>query len=88
MIAIKAIVDGSGDWALDVLGVPYGGHNNGRDVDGEFFTPKTLLHADKYGLPTATVYHSFNDAGDGLTEEVEYVGKATEFEDRSDGRWY
>jgi len=87
MITVKPIKSDSA-WELDVLGVPYGGHDNGRDSDAQYFDETTQLHADKYGLPTATVYHSLNDDGDGLTESVEYVGKATGYKDKPDGRWY
>ena len=46
VIAIK-----SGDaWELDVLGVPYGGPNNGRDSDGEHFSAQTKLYLDKYPI--------------------------------------
>ncbi len=75
MITVKTIKTGDA-WELDVLGIPYGGHDNGRDSDKQYFDETTQLHGDKYGLPTATVYHSLNDAGNGLTESVEYVGKA------------
>ena len=45
VIAIKS----DGDvWELDVLGVPYGGPNNGRDSDGEYFSAQTKLYLDKY----------------------------------------
>lgn len=87
MIRVKARLNGDA-WELDVLGVPYGGHNEGRDADDQFFDSTTKLHADKYGLPTATVYHSLKDDGSGLTESVEYVGRATGYEDKQDGRWY
>jgi len=87
MITVKPIKSDSA-WELDVLGIPYGGHDNGRDSDAQYFDETTQLHADKYGLPTATVYHSLNDDGNGLTDSVEYVGKATGYKDKPDGRWY
>jgi len=80
---IKAV----GDWTLDVLGVPFGGPDNGRDAQGEFFSHATEFHADKFGLPPVVYYHGYGDdkrpAG-----KPEYIGKAVSREERPDGIWY
>lgn len=85
--SVKALTGGdSGDWILDVRGVPWG--NPGvRDSDGEYFTPETHLHEDKFPTPPAVYYHGWNPTG-GNAHTPEYIGKTVSYEDRADGRWY
>jgi uncharacterized protein YoxC len=75
------------DWELDVLGVPYGGPDNGRDADGEYFDNATKLHDDKFPLPPAVYYHGFSEDGN-PSGSPEYIGKTVSFTDKPDGRWY
>lgn len=78
---IKAL----GDWEIEVLGIPYGNETD-RDSDGEYFTPDTKLHDDKYGLPPVVHYHGMNEKGQPVNPE--YIGRTLSYEDRDDGRWY
>lgn len=82
-ITIKAL----DDWTLEVLGIPYGGPNNGKDAHGEFFDADTNLHEDKFGLPPVVYYHGLSDGGipDGAPE---YIGRAVSSDRRHDGMWY
>jgi hypothetical protein len=80
-VFIKAL----GDWEVEVLGIPYGSEQE-RDSDGEYFTPQTALHEDKYGLPPAVHYHGM-DKGQRPTKP-EYIGRTLSYEDKPDGRWY
>ena len=32
------------EWRLEVLGVPFGGHLDGKDADGEYFSERTNIH--------------------------------------------
>ena len=85
VIAIKA---GDGDaWELDVLGVPFGGPDDGKDADGEYFDAETNLHEDKFGLPAIAYYHGGDDSGE-MAESPEYIGRALSSETRPDGVWY
>ena len=85
---VKALTGGEHDeWVLDVLGVPYGGPNNGKDSDGEYFSPQTKLHEDKYTLPPIVYYHGLTPDGK-PAGAPEYIGKAVSYEDRGEGRWY
>jgi len=83
----QARVKALGDWELEVLGLPYGGPQNGRDAQGEYFTPETRFHEDKYGLPPVVYYHGFTPDGqpDG---DPKYIGKTVARERRSDGVWF
>jgi HK97 family phage major capsid protein len=81
-ITVKALEGGeSGDWTLDVLGVPYGSPRD-RDADGEYFTPSTNLHEDKFELPPVVYFHGLK------SETPAYIGQTVDYEDRIDGRWY
>ncbi len=83
IIAIKA----AGDWELDVLGVPFGGPNGGRDSDGQFFSPNTNVYADQFPSPPVVYYHGYTPEGrpDG---DPQIIGKVTGIEKRQDGWWY
>ena len=79
---IKAV----GDWMLDVLGVPFGGPQNGKDKHGEFFSPRTELYLDKF-TPLALYYHGFTP--DGKPQgEPEIIGKVEKVTRAADGVWY
>lgn len=81
-MTIKAV----GDWVLDVLGVPFGGPVQGRDLHGECFTPSTKLHLDKFS-PLVLYYHAFDPAGLPQGEPVE-IGEIIAHEQRPDGWWF
>ena len=84
VIAIKS----SGDaWELDVLGVPYGGPNNGRDADGEYFSSQTKLYLDRYPTVPAVYYHGYDENG-APASEPQIIGKTTGYEVKQDGVWF
>ena len=83
MITVKA----AGDWELDVLGVPFGGPGD-RDSYGEYFSPETRLHDDKFPLPPIVYYHGYDPKTKKPTGQPEYIGKAISREARADGVWY
>jgi hypothetical protein len=47
VIAVKAAAGDGDTWELDVLGVPYGGPNGGRDSDGEYFSAQQQTNDNK-----------------------------------------
>ncbi len=59
--AIFGVVKAAGDWEIDVLANPYGGPNNGRDSDGEYFAPDTAFHETHIPYPPAVYYHGYGD---------------------------
>jgi hypothetical protein len=83
IISVKAL----GDWELEVLGCPYYGPDGGKDADGEYFSPDTKFHEDKYSLPPVVYYHGFTPEGR-PAGEPQYIGKAIGRETRQDGVWY
>jgi len=80
-LTVKALEGGdSGDWILDVLGVPYGSPTD-LDADGEYFNADSNLYESDFGLPPVFYFH-------GLKGDKQSIGKTVSYEDRSDGRWY
>ena len=77
----------AGDWALDVLGVPFGGPVRGRDAVGERFTPSTKIHQDLYPEIPAFYYHSYDSHGNPQGDPV-IIGKATYDHADERGHWY
>ena len=84
MSAYKIVAVKVGDeWVLDVLGVPF----NSTDSDGEYFTERTQIHADRYTNPLILYYHSYTEDGRPQGEPIA-IGKATSIERKHDGWWY
>jgi hypothetical protein len=82
---VRAIKAGD-DWTLDVLGVPFGGHNGGKDSDGEYFSASTNLYLDRY-TPVPLYYHGFDENGR-PHGEPQVLGKTVSHEKRADGWWF
>jgi hypothetical protein len=87
VIAVKAAAGDGDTWELDVLGVPYGGPNNGRDSDGEYFSAQTKLYLDKYPSVPAVYYHGYDENG-APASEPQIIGKTTGYEVKPDGVWF
>lgn len=83
---MRYAVKATGDWELDVLGVPFGDPGN-VDSDGEYFAADTRFHADKFALPPAVYYHGYEQKGQPSGSPA-YIGKAVSREVRGDGVWY
>lgn len=85
--AILGTVKAAGDWELDVLANPYGGPNNGRDADGQYFSPNTKFHEDQIPLPPVVYYHGYGDDKRpmGLPE---FIGKTIKRWVDAQGVWY
>src|SRR5574341_1022751 len=81
---IKAMMGESGEWELDVLGVPYGGPFGGRDAQGEFFTPQTDLWLERIPRRPVVYYHGLAEA----ERAPEIIGEETGWERREDGVWF
>ena len=79
-------VKATGDWELEVLGVPFGSPAD-RDSDGEYFTEETAIHADKYPAIPAVYYHGRNPDGS-QSKTPEYIGVAKYDRTDSRGHWY
>jgi hypothetical protein len=86
---VKAIIvkSDSGEWVLDVRGIPFGGPYDGKDAHGEYFSRETEFNLDQYPTPPVVYYHGFNPDGTPATEPV-FIGKTISHEIKSDGVWY
>lgn len=82
MNAIKAV----GDWELEVLGVPFGSPAQ-RDAHGEYFSPSTKFHEDKFGLPPAVYYHGYSENGK-PSGSPQYIGKTIRRWVDAKGVWF
>ncbi len=76
----KAMVDDepsikvAGDWELDILALPFGGPQDGKDLEGEFFDETTETHEDQFPTPPLVYYHGLDDKGK-PAGAPEYIGK-------------
>ena len=84
VIAIKS--DGDA-WELDVLGVPWGGPNGGKDSDGEYFDASTKLYLDRYATVPAVYYHGYDENGR-PAGEPQFIGKTTGYTVKDNGVWF
>lgn len=81
------VVKAAGDWELDVLGVPYGGPNGGKDADGEYFSAETKTYEDQFPNPPAVYYHGFSPDGKPMGEPA-IIGKVQRIWKDAKGWWY
>jgi 2'-5' RNA ligase len=81
--AVKA----AGDWELDVLGVPFGGPDGGKDSDGQFFSARTNIHRESYPTIPAVYYHGLSPEGRPMGEP-EIIGKAQYLRVGQEGHWW
>jgi len=88
MTQVRAIKSDGDTWELDVLGVPFGGHLNGRDVDGQYFSPATKLYLDRYATVPAVYYHGLDPNTGRPSSEPQYIGKTAGYEVKPDGVWF
>ncbi len=70
----SASVKAVGDWELDVLAVPFGGPNHGKDADNEYFSDKTDLYHSHFKSPLVTYYHGFEPDGRNPQGTPEIIG--------------
>ena len=87
LAAVIAIKSESSEWALDVLGVPFGGPHNGKDSQGEYFDAATKTYHDRYPTIPAVYYHGLDSTGR-PSGEPQYIGKATYSRTDDRGHWY
>lgn len=83
----ETMVKAAGDMELEVLLVPFGGPDNGKDADGQFFSPDTQTQHEIYKTIPAYYYHGFTPDGkpDG---EPEVIGMMHYDHTDAKGHWY
>lgn len=80
-------IKSDGEWALEVLGVPFGGPNAGKDSDGEYFSQKTNTYQDHYKSVPAVYYHGYDEHGK-PSSEPQFIGMAQYDRTDAKGHWY
>lgn len=83
---IFGAVKAAGEWELDVLYLPYGGPQNGKDSQGEYFSPRTNEHADKFPEPVILYYHGADPDGRAMGDP-NVIGRAVKRWADGAGRW-
>jgi hypothetical protein len=77
----------AGEMELDVCYMPYSGQKNGKDADGQYFSPRTNEHADKFPHPLVLYYHGYERQGVQQPTPVEIgVSTGQKWTDKA-GRW-
>jgi hypothetical protein len=76
-----------GTYKLEVLGAPYGGHLDGKDADGEFFSPQTNFMLD-IGDRRPVLYYHGRDPDGHMEKQVEVIGTATATRRDTQGLWF
>ena len=80
-------VKAAGDMELDVLLVPFGGPDNGKDSDGQFFDRNTDIQQNIYKTIPAYYYHGFTP--DGKPQgDPEVIGMMHYDHTDEQGHWY
>lgn len=82
-------IKATGDWELDVLGIPFGNINN-KDSDGEFFSEKTNLYLDKFSSPLIVYQHGYDKSVNGIDQmpKPEIIGEAKSYSVDERGVWW
>ena len=83
----ETLVKAAGDMELDVLLVPFGGPDNGKDTDGQFFSPDTQTQHEIYKTIPAYYYHGFTPDGD-PQGDPEVIGMMHYDHTDEKGHWY
>jgi hypothetical protein len=87
IIGMVRAIKSDGEWALEVLGVPFGGPNGGKDSDGEYFSQKTNIYAKQYATVPAVYYHGYDETGH-PSSEPQFIGMAKYDRTDSKGHWF
>ena len=83
---VKAI-HRAGEWVLRVLGLPYGGQEEDRDAQGEYFSGRTDFMLEPGDRRPAIYYHGLSP--DGKTQsKPEVIGVATYAGKDEKGGWF
>jgi hypothetical protein len=80
-------IKAAGEGTLEVLGIPFGGPDRGRDAQGQYFSANTKTYLDAGKSVPVFYYHGYTSAGKPQGDPV-LIGNATY--DRTDarGHWF
>ena len=86
VMPIKAEQLGSARWR--VLAIPFGGPKDGKDLDGEYFSPRTDIKASWFNERPVLWHHGMDGTlKDQANEETDAIGTEGELEKHKDGWW-
>lgn len=74
-------------YVLEVLGAPYGGHLDGKDADGEYFSANTNFFMD-IGDERPVLYYHGRDPQGHMEKNVEVIGRARATRRDAQGLWF
>jgi len=87
-VTVKAVIDDSGEWRLEILGVPFYGPENGKDLEGEYFDERTNIHEEYYREIPVNYFHALDPKTGKPGGNPEYIGKAEYLRKDAKGHWY
>lgn len=76
-----------GEWRLEVLGAPFGGHVGGKDYQGEFFSPRTDFMVDVGDERPVLYYHGDMPSGT-KQPKPQVIGRAKVARKDEKGLWF
>ena len=87
-ITAETAIKTAGEWGvLDVLGIPFGGPINGKDVDQQYFSARTKTFFEFFKEIPVFYYHGFNpDKSQQAVPEVIGSAKYSKTDER--GHWF
>lgn len=80
-LPVKAVLDPSGEWVLDVLAAPF----DRRDSDQQTFDSATDFMLDDFHQPVILYHHGVMPGSKELQKKPEVIGKAQSVTVKSDG---
>lgn len=79
-VAVKAVEE-DGDWIVEGWGAPFGGPDDGRDSDGEYFSTKTDFALSMFTSRPVIFNHGMTEEDPGV------IGQEASVETRDGGLW-
>ncbi len=85
---IPGAVKTLGDWELEVLGVPFGGPDKGKDSDGQYFSKNTNTYKEYFKTIPVFYYHGINPDGKSVQPDLIQIGTAKYSHTDKLGQWF
>jgi hypothetical protein len=77
----------NGEWKLEVLGAPYGGLIDGKDMQGDYFSRRTDFMVEPGDERPVLYYHGMSPTGQ-RESSIETIGKARVTKRNDQGLWF
>ena len=79
-VAVKAVEEGE-DWIIEGWGAPFGGPDDGKDSDGEYFSTKTDFALSMFASRPVIFHHGMTEEDPGV------IGQEASVETKDGGLW-